>query len=212
MVFGAPEGTNAQFELIAGWASRDVGKEGTRPPEGAWFRAHLPYRVLPTPGRPGQLPRDADTKTREITLNGFDVSPYLPSNPQALLTKVLQQADRLVDFKPVDDARARDGLAYAQCWPHKSKAINNKTRFSERRWPGDTCWSSPYDFTLDDAELGESPGIDCSTTMWFVYTRACQGDMRLPLPEKEDGERNSAYQARLRKFHTEKRRLHALHR
>lgn len=206
LVFGAPVGSNARFDVVEGWAARDVVGDGSDAPEGSWFRSHLPYRVSPTPGRPGELPRDPDARRREVTLNGFDIGPYLPANQQSYLYKVLQQADRLVDFTAVDDSRGRDGLAYAQCWPAGNRAINNKTRFSETDWPGETCWSSPFDFTRDNSELGDSPGIDCSTTMWFVYTRACAGDGRAPLPDMLQGERHSAYQARLREFHTKKRR------
>ena len=205
LVFGAPVGSNARYDVIEGWASRDVTGEGTEAPDGSWFRSHLPFRVSATPGRPGELPRDPEARRREVTLNGFDISPYLPGNPQSFTYKVLQQADRLVDFRVVDDARGRDGLAYAQCWPAGNRAINNKTRFAETDWPGETCWSSPYDFSRDDAELGDSPGIDCSTAMWFVYTRACKGDVREAPPERMPGERNSAYQLRVREFHTQKR-------
>ncbi len=202
LAFAAPAGANVDFDAVTGWAARDVAADGTAPAaEGRWYRQHLPYRVQAVPPRPEDLPRDPEARRREITLDGFDVTPYLPANPNAFLTKVLQQADRLAKFRPTRDG-GRDGLAYAQCWPHDRKEIHdNRTRFSERAWPGETCWERPFDFTRDDIELGESPGIDCSSAMWFVITRACKGDARLPLPEKQPRERNAAYAARLRQFH-----------
>ena len=197
LAFAAPVGANVRFDEIAGWSARSVG-DG-KPVEGQWVRGYLPFRVEANRGRPERLSRAPLERLREVTLNQFDVSPYLPANPQSLLYKVLQNAERLTDFNQ------SDGLRYAQCWPHGSGAINNKTRFSERQWPGDTCWAEPYDFGRDDAELGDSPGIDCSTTMWFIFTRACSGNEALDVPVREDGERNSPYQKRLRAFHTEER-------
>lgn len=203
LVFAAPVGSNVDFGAVSGWSARDITVAGPPTIGGRWYRQHLAYRVTPVPPRPTDLPRDPGARRRDITLAGFDVTPYLPANPNAYLTKVLQQADRLAKFRRTN--AGRDGLAYAQCWGEGHKAINNRTRFSERDWPGDTCWERPYDFTRDEIELGDSPGIDCSSTMWFVFTRACKGDTRTAIPEKQPRERKAAYQARLRAFHVDQR-------
>ncbi len=203
LVYGAPKGSGVHFAELMSWSSssRSLGGRsgGSAPAEGEWTRVHLPFRVQANRSRPTSLSRDPSERRRELTLNGFDITPYLPANPNALLYKVLQNAERLVDYERTD------GLPYAQCWAHGSEAINGTSRRSEREWPGKTCWERPFDFDRDTAELSEGPGIDCSTSMWFVYTRACNGDERLPLPPRLRGESHADYQARLRAFHDEER-------
>ena len=199
LVFGAPEGSHLDYGALTEAAPRAIG---TAPASGGapLMRAHLPFRVVANPTeRSEALSTDPDVRRRELTLNGYDISPLLPANPDSYLYKVLQNAEALAEF------HRTDGLAYAQCLPAGSSSINNTSRFSEADWPGDTCWSDPWSFEADAGELSQGPGIDCSTSMWFVFTRACRGRIDLAIPDRQRREKNADYQARIRDWHQNER-------
>ncbi len=198
LAFAGPAGSGVDFSAlssIGGGGKRGIGQGGTA--TGPWIRTQLAYRVEANAETDPQEP----VATREFTLNDFDVSYLKPANTNSYLYKVLENMERLVDFK------AGDGLDYAQCLPKTSSRVNNRTRFSTERWPRGECWDRPWDFAQDEGELLNSPGIDCSTTVWWVYTRACKGNMNEPVlePRRRESYGSSSYVSRVRKWHTKQR-------
>lgn len=193
MAFSGPAGSQVSFHNVSTVGQGVRSRAGTT---GAWRQVSLVYRVEANPEDDPLQP----VRTRELTLDGYDVRPLLPANTNSYLYRLLENAERLAHMKN------NDGLDYAQCLPKASSGINDRSRFSEERWPGGTCWGQAWDFARDDAQLRESPGIDCSTTVWWMFTRACLGDARAPVPARRSGESATSYHRRVVKFHTEERR------
>jgi hypothetical protein len=106
-------------------------------PAGALARAVARIRVqerldFADPARPGG-------SLREYTIRGFDISPYLPTDMNGALHRVLALANALVD----------------------SSDLGHVKYNGERGW----------DPTLSDKQNLQA-GIDCSTAIWYVFTRA----------------------------------------
>ncbi len=190
VVYGGPVGSRiAFFDTDAlGGKSRNLRDDLV-----GWEQVVQPYRVE---GAPADDPSEP-WRTRELTLNHFDIRYLLPPNERSYLHQLLLNTARLASMK------GDDGIPYAQCVPTAELAARSKLFHEARYWPNGQCWSKPWDFTADAAELLDSPGIDCSTTVWWAYTRSCSGDRRLPLPEAATGTREG--EALLRAFHTEER-------
>lgn len=194
MVYTGPPGSNVPFHKASsvGTSMRSL----TAPGAGSWQQIAVTYRIEANPGDDPLQP----LPTRELTLDGYDVRPLLPANTNSYLYRLLHNAERLAHIK------GGDGLDYAQCLPRNSSGINNRSRYSETEWPDGTCWSQPWDFRRDEREFMESPGIDCSTTVWWMFTRACLGNTAARLPERRSGESTGRYLDRVRTFHTEERK------
>ncbi len=193
VVFTGPAGSQVPFRNVGNLD--EIGVRSASLTEGGWRQIVVPYRVE---ANPDDDPRQA-LGTRELTLSSYDVRPLLPANTNSYMYRLLHNAERLAHMK------GGDGLDYAQCLPKTSGSINNRSRFSEERWPDGTCWSQPWDFERDQRELMESPGIDCSTSVWWLFTRSCLGDTALPVPRRRSDEPMGRYLDRVRTFHTDER-------
>ncbi len=202
VAFGGPEGAKVDYTVMSKFAVTNT--RSARRAKGEWVMGHIQYRVEANiKERVGELAQEAVTRRRELTLNGFDVKPYLPANTNSYLYRLLLNAEQLVDFSE------SDGLPYAQCIPEDlASKVNNTSRFSTTQWPNGSCWSQPYDFTRDLAELGDSPGIDCSTSMWYIFTRSCLGntDKAVPKPKGRETYASGSYLRRVRDWHARQRR------
>ena len=190
VVYGGPPDSNIRFHDVAnlGGGTRSMSNRSS-----GWEQVVLPYRVEGAPADDPSEPR----RTRELTLNHFDIRYLLPPNERSYLHQLLLNTQRLASI--FED----DGVPYAQCVPDAEFAARSRLFYETAKWPNGKCWSKPWDFEADRAEFVDSPGIDCSTTVWWVYTRSCAGDRRLPLPEADGNTRSGA--TVLRTFHTEER-------
>ncbi|MCB9795260.1 MAG: caspase family protein [Alphaproteobacteria bacterium] len=218
MVYGT-QGNNAlDYRKLSQAATRDVGAglgallmdtaSGSRDVStasavnvGDWTSTHLTYRVeANTHLRPEALAADPGEASRELTLNGFDITPFLPRDTNSYLYKILMNTKYLAEFdhpRNKEGDGAVDGIPYAQCIEPVNgsySGVNGTSRFKTTDWTGggdaSGCWRNAQDPNWDDDELSKGPGIDCSTTMWYVMTRACKGDTSQPVASRADWDKN----------------------
>ncbi|MEN0061242.1 MAG: caspase family protein [Myxococcota bacterium] len=196
LVFAGPKGSSVPFHNVSNVSGR---VRGSRKIDGSWGLAHLPFRVVPN--------TEADPKesrqTRELTLNNFGIDHLLPEDTNSYLYRLLERTKELADY------RDGDGVPYAQCVPDDRLSKATSSLRPESEWPGGTCWPRPWDFREDDKMLLDpAPGIDCSSTVWWLFTRTCLGNVRLepPQPEGRESFNSGSYVRRVQKWHTETRK------
>lgn len=131
LVFGSLRDTNVNWSLLAAPDPTRPGAKGledaldatlaryvtggaravkqVKSANNPWTLSHLPFRAV------ANVTADADTGTcdavaaaREYTVANFDVTPYLPRDPNTALYKVLKQAEYLTH------KRETDGVPYRQ--------------------------------------------------------------------------------------------------
>ncbi|MEO0603861.1 MAG: caspase family protein, partial [Myxococcota bacterium] len=193
VVYGGPPNSRIEFYDVS--ALGDISRGTARGAPKGWEQVVVPYRVEGAPDVDPSEPR----RSRELTLNHFDVRYLLPPNERSYLHRLLLNTARLATMK------GDDGIPYAQCVPDAEFAARSKLFPETAKWPNGQCWSKPWDFAADDAEFLDSPGVDCSTTVWWTYTRSCTGDRRLALPEVPAGTSNRDREAMYRKWHVDTR-------
>lgn len=85
-----------------------------------WTMSALPIEVEANRGF-SPASREGDIATREYTLSSFDIRPYLPTDPNSAMHKVLRKADQLAR------ASMNDGFSYKQhAWDLASDVLNLK--------------------------------------------------------------------------------------
>ena len=127
---------------------------GRRAPDASpntWTTTVLPFRTELVPDFRAIATQTAPS-TREYTIPTFDLRPYRPANRETALARVLDQVQYLTyEASPT-------GVSYCQHrWEGKSD-LENLTQPQPRLHGEGTC-----------------TGIDCSRSVWFVFTRANVG-------------------------------------
>ena len=185
LAFAAPAGAQGRLQrgLWLGRARCHRGRQVNPRSEGKLV-SPAPGRIRvqadAARGRP-TFPRDPTARRRDITLAGLRRQALHAGQPQRMVDQGAA-AGRPARQVPAVEGRhhaRRSGLCPVLARRGTRRSSTTAPASRRSRGPARPAGSRPFDFARDDIELGDSPGIDCSSTMWFVYTRACKGDVRI---------------------------------
>ena len=165
--------------LAANAITRDIYRvmTGAGEPAFAWSAVALPIRTIASDLDAGQRPAPGGPASlREYTLNGFDISPYLPADTSSSLFKVLGQADWLANHAQTD------GIPYKQhTWPGGEDPVNDAANLatgidcSRSIWFAFTRAGLPYN--RSDQYLATADMVTSKTWMKDEFL-ACEAPYR----------------------------------